>query len=119
MKQQANRERREAEMWKAGDKVMLSMKDLVFKEKLAKKLIDCYVGPYIIDEVVSSINQCSQMTTTCFNEDTSGGKCQSNSMIQGASGKAEERRSKTSRDGQSREIKQKKSKGSSKILGMI
>jgi len=33
---------------------MLSTKDLVFKERLAKKLVDCYVGPYIIDEVVST-----------------------------------------------------------------
>ena len=31
---------------------MLSIKDLVFKERLAKKLMDCYIGPYIIDEVV-------------------------------------------------------------------
>ena len=33
---------------------MLSMKDLVFKERLAKKLVDQYVGPYTIDEVVST-----------------------------------------------------------------
>jgi len=33
---------------------MLSMKDLVFKERLAKKLGDQYVGLYIIDEVVST-----------------------------------------------------------------
>ena len=32
---------------------MLSMKDLVFKKWLVKKLVDQYVGPYIIDEVVS------------------------------------------------------------------
>ena len=32
MKQQANRERKKAEVWKEGDKVMLSTKDLVFKE---------------------------------------------------------------------------------------
>jgi len=30
------------------------MKDLVFKEWLAKKLVDQYIGPYIIDEVVST-----------------------------------------------------------------
>ena len=28
------------------------MKDLVFKEQLAKKLVDQYTSPYIIDEVV-------------------------------------------------------------------
>jgi len=33
---------------------MLSMKNLVFKERLIKKLVDQYVGPYIIDEVVST-----------------------------------------------------------------
>jgi len=54
MKQQVNRGRRDVEMWKAGDRVMLSMKDLVFKERPAKKLMDYYVGPYIIDEVVST-----------------------------------------------------------------
>ena len=31
---------------------MLSMKDPVFKERLAKQLVDCHIGPYIIDEVV-------------------------------------------------------------------
>ena len=30
------------------------MKDLVFKERLAKKLVDQYVGSYIIDKVVST-----------------------------------------------------------------
>jgi len=34
--------------------VILSMKDLVFKEQLAKKLVDRYVGPYTIDEVIST-----------------------------------------------------------------
>ena len=33
---------------------MLSTKNLVFKERLVKKLVDQYVGPYIIDEVVST-----------------------------------------------------------------
>ena len=33
---------------------MLSIKDLIFKEWLAKKLVDWYVGPYIINEVVST-----------------------------------------------------------------
>ena len=31
MKQQANKKRREVEKWKKRDKVMLSMKNLVFK----------------------------------------------------------------------------------------
>jgi len=40
MKRQADRERKEVEKWKKGDKVMLSTKDLVFKERLVKKLVD-------------------------------------------------------------------------------
>jgi len=33
---------------------MLSIKDLMFKERPVKKLVDRYVGPYTIDEVVST-----------------------------------------------------------------
>jgi len=40
MKQQANKGRIEVEEWKKSDKVMLSMKYLMFKERLAKKLVD-------------------------------------------------------------------------------
>jgi len=54
MKRQVNRGKKEAEEWKVGNRVMLSTKDLVFKERLAKKLVDRYVGPYIIDEVLST-----------------------------------------------------------------
>ena len=54
MKQQADRKRKEVEKWKKGDKVMLSMKNLVFKERLAKKLVDQYIGLYTIKEVVST-----------------------------------------------------------------
>ncbi len=42
------------EDWKRRDKVMLSTKDLVFKERLARKLVDRYIGLYIIKEVVST-----------------------------------------------------------------
>ena len=40
MKRQVDRNRKKAEKWKMGDKVMLSTKDLVFKERPAKKLVD-------------------------------------------------------------------------------
>jgi len=40
MKRQTNRGRKETENWKKGDRVMLSTKDLVFKERLARKLVD-------------------------------------------------------------------------------
>jgi len=33
---------------------MLSMKDLVFKERLARKLVNQYIGPCTIKEVVST-----------------------------------------------------------------
>jgi len=54
MKRYADRGRRETEVWKRGDRVLLSTKDLVFKEKPSKKLTERYVGPYAIEEVVSS-----------------------------------------------------------------
>jgi len=54
MKRQVDRGRKKSEKWKKGDKVMLNTKDLVFKERLARKLVDQYVGPYIIEEVVST-----------------------------------------------------------------
>ena len=34
--------------------MLLSTKDLVFKERPSKKLMERYVGPYVIEEVVSS-----------------------------------------------------------------
>ena len=40
IKRQADRERKKAEEWKVGDRVILSTKNLVFKKRLAKKLVD-------------------------------------------------------------------------------
>ena len=45
---------KEVEVWKVGNRMMLSMKDLVFKERLARKLVDQYIGLYVIDEIVST-----------------------------------------------------------------
>ena len=53
MKRYADRGRKETEKWKKGDQVLLSTKDLVFKERPSKKLMERYVGPYTIEEVVS------------------------------------------------------------------
>ena len=53
MKRQADRGKRKVENWKVGDRVMLSMKDLVFKERPAKKLMERYVRLYEIEETVS------------------------------------------------------------------
>ena len=52
MKRYTDRGRKEAENWKKGDRVLLSTKDLVFKERPSKKLMERYVGPYTIEEVV-------------------------------------------------------------------
>jgi len=54
MKRYADRRRKKTEEWKKGDRVLLSTKDLVFKERPSKKLIERYVGPYTIKEVVFS-----------------------------------------------------------------
>ena len=40
MKKQADKERKDAEVWKMGDKVILSTKDLMFKKRPVKKLVD-------------------------------------------------------------------------------
>ena len=40
MKRQADKGRKETGNWKKGDRVLLSTKDLVFKERPVKKLVD-------------------------------------------------------------------------------
>jgi len=40
IKKQADRKRKKAEEWKVGDRIMLSTKNLMFKEKLVRKLVD-------------------------------------------------------------------------------
>ena len=54
IKRYTDRGRKETEKWKKGDWVLLSTKDLVFKKRPSKKLMERYVGPYTIEEVVSS-----------------------------------------------------------------
>jgi len=54
MKRYVDRSRKETERWKKGDRVLLSTKDLVFKERPVRKLMERYVGPYAIEEVVST-----------------------------------------------------------------
>ena len=54
IKRQVDKRRKEAKEWKKEDKLMLSIKDLALKERPAKKLVDQYVSPYIINEVVST-----------------------------------------------------------------
>ena len=54
MKKYVDHNRRETEKWKKGDRVLLSTKDLVFKERPARKLMKQYMGLYVIEEVVLS-----------------------------------------------------------------
>jgi len=54
MKRYADQSRKETEDWEKGNRVLLSTKDLVFKERPAKKLMERYIGLYVIEEVVSS-----------------------------------------------------------------
>ena len=53
MKWQVDKSRREEEVWKERDKVMLSTKGLVLRKRLTKKLTERYMGPYIVEEMVS------------------------------------------------------------------
>ena len=54
MKRYTDRNRKETEKWRKGDRVMLSTKDLVFKERPVHKLVERYIDPYEIEKVVSS-----------------------------------------------------------------
>ena len=54
IKRYADHSRKETEKWKRGDKVLLSTKDLVLKERAIRKLIERYVELYKIEEVVTS-----------------------------------------------------------------
>jgi len=56
MKRQVDRKRKETKDWKKGNKVMLSTKDLVFKEQPVKKLVDQYIGPYTIEDLPIQLN---------------------------------------------------------------
>ena len=52
IKRYADHSRKETEDWKKKDKVLLSTKDLVFKERPTRKLTERYIRPYTIEEVV-------------------------------------------------------------------
>ena len=53
MKRYVDRGRKETEVWKKGDQVLLSTKDLVFKERPTKKLMERYMRSYVIEKIVS------------------------------------------------------------------
>jgi len=64
IKRQADKRRKETKDWKKGDRVLLSTKDLVFKERPMRKLVDQFVGPYTIEEVVSTNTVKLQLPTS-------------------------------------------------------
>ena len=53
MKRYVDRSRKKTEKWEKEDRVLLSTKDLVFKERPARKLMERYIEPYAIEKVVS------------------------------------------------------------------
>jgi len=50
IKKQADRRRKEVELWKKKDKVILNMKDLVFKEQPARKLLQTSFSLYLYNQ---------------------------------------------------------------------
>jgi len=51
MKRQADRSRKKAEEYRAGDKVLISTKD--FSMELMKKLMEKFIGPYMVKKIIS------------------------------------------------------------------
>ena len=93
MKRYADRSRKETEKWEKEDRVLLSTKDLVFKERPTKKLIEVCGTIY---NRRSSIIECGKIAITKFDENSSGSKCKPDSSIQGASEGTKEGGRKTS-----------------------
>jgi len=55
MKRQADRNRKEAEEYRVGDKVLISMKDFPMElmKRAMRKLIEKYIGPYVVKKIIS------------------------------------------------------------------
>jgi len=55
MKRQADRSRKEAEEYRVGDKVLISMKDfsMELRKRAMKKLIEKFIEPYVVRKIVS------------------------------------------------------------------
>jgi len=55
MKKQADRNRKEAEEYKVGDKVLISTKDFLMElmKRAMKKLTEKYIEPYMVKKIVS------------------------------------------------------------------
>jgi len=55
MKRQADRNRKEAEEYRVGDKVLISTKDFSMElmKRATKKLMEKFIGPYVVKKIVS------------------------------------------------------------------
>jgi len=55
MKKQADRSRKEAEEYRVGDKVLISIKDFLMelRKRATKKLTEKFIGPYVVRKIVS------------------------------------------------------------------
>jgi len=55
MKRQADRNRKEAEEYRVGDKVLISTKDFSMEliKKATKKFMEKFIGPYVVQKIVS------------------------------------------------------------------
>jgi len=55
MKRQADRNRKEAEEYRVGDKVLISMKDFPMElmKRTTKKLTEKYIRPYVVKKIMS------------------------------------------------------------------
>ena len=54
MKRQADRSRKEAEKYRVGDKVLISIKDFSMElmKRVTKKLTEKFIGPYVVRKIV-------------------------------------------------------------------
>ena len=55
MKRQADRNRKEVEEYRVGDKVLISTKDFSAElmKRAMKKLTEKFIGPYVVKKIVS------------------------------------------------------------------
>jgi len=55
MKRQIDRNRREVEEYRVGDKVLISIKDFLMElmKRAMKKLMEKYIGPYMVKKIIS------------------------------------------------------------------
>ena len=55
MKRQVDRNRKEAEEYRVGDKVLISIKNFLMElmKRVTKKLTEKFIGPYVVRKIVS------------------------------------------------------------------